>query len=366
MAKIAEIECQHPDEWGYPRFPASSFALQFWQGLAISGDFANSFRGSLFLMLHITNGESVTCTFRQVRFPGTYLAWNDVLHDGPVPQTANLSDLSDIRAQAFAGFGWGDYETLRTGFASRDRTLQDFRKHQDVVLWFEHDLYDQLQLLQLLDWFEQQDLEGINLDLVQIDSYPGVRPFYGLGQLSGPQLARLFPMRKRVTATQRSIATQTWRAFRSEDPTDLFAISQQNLSEMPFLAVALMRFFEEYPWTTDGLSRTEREVLQAASSGKRKKADIYMESRKLEDVPWGDVSVYLRLAWLAAGPNPALVESPKNEFAITDAGRQLLAGKADWIQLQGCVDRWLGGVHLSGAQPQWRWKPETRTLFALD
>jgi hypothetical protein len=72
------------------------------------------------------------------------------------------------------------------------------------------------------------------------------------------------------------------------------------------------------------------------------------------------------LAWLAAGPNPALVESPKNEFAITDVGRQLLAGKADWIQLQGCVDRWLGGVHLTGAQPQWRWKPETKTLFALD
>ena len=127
-------------------------------------------------MLHITNGESVTGTFRQVRFPGTYLAWNDVLHDGPVPQTATLNELSDVRAQALAGFGWGDPEKMRADFASRDRTLQDFRKHQDVVLWFEHDLYDQLQLIQLLDWFEQQDLEGINLDLVQIDSYPGVRP----------------------------------------------------------------------------------------------------------------------------------------------------------------------------------------------
>src|SRR5947209_6066525 len=96
-------------------------------------------------MLHITNGESVTGTFRQVRFPGTYLAWNDVLHDGPVPQTDTLSDLSDIRAQALAGFGCGDYEKLRAGFTARDQTLAGFRQHQDVVLWFEHDLYDQLQ-----------------------------------------------------------------------------------------------------------------------------------------------------------------------------------------------------------------------------
>jgi hypothetical protein len=314
-------------------------------------------------VLHITNGESVTGTFRQVRFPGTYLAWNDVLHDGPVPQTETLSELSDIRAQALAGFGGGDYEKLRAGFAVRDRTLQDFRKHQDVVLWFEHDLYDQLQLIQLLDWFEQQDLEGINLDLVQIDSYPGVTPFYGLGQLSGTQLARLFPMRKRVTQAQRSIATETWQAFRAAEPTGLLAISQQQLPEMPFLAAALARFLEEYPWTTDGLSRTERQVLQAAAAGKRKQQEIYFESRKKENVPWGDLSVYLRMAWLAAGPNPALVESPKNEYRITDAGQQLLEGKADWIKLQNGVDRWLGGVHLTGQQPQWRWDSEKKTLL---
>jgi hypothetical protein len=314
-------------------------------------------------MLHITNGESVTGTFRQVRFPGTYLAWNDVLHDGPVPQTETLSDLSDIRAQALSDFGWGDYEKMRAGFTARDQTLASFRKHQDVVLWFEHDLYDQLQLIQLLDWFEQQDLEGINLDLVQIDSYPGVRPFYGLGQLSGPQLARLFPMRKRVTQTQRTIATDAWAAFRANDPTALLEFTKRDLREMPFLTAALLRFLEEYPGTTDGLSRTERQVLQAAAAGKRKKQEIYMESRKQEDVPWGDSSVYLRVAWLTAGANPALVESSKNEFAITDAGQQLLERKADWIKLQGNVDRWLGGVHLTGENVQWRWDPEKKTLI---
>jgi hypothetical protein len=315
-------------------------------------------------MLHITNGESVTNTFRQVRFPGIYLAWNDVLHDGPVPQTETLSQLSDIRALALAGFGSGDYEKLRAGFANRDRTLEDFRKHQDAVLWFEHDLYDQLQLLQLLDWFAQQDLSGINLDIVQIDSYPGVRPFHGLGQLSGTQLARLFPMRKRVTAEQTAIAVDAWRAFRSSDPTALLEFAQKIYPELPFLCAAMVRFFEEYPWTTDGLSRTERQVLQAAASGKRRKQEIYMESRKQESVPWGDASVYLRLAWLTAGSNPAIVEAEKNEFTVTEAGRQLLEEKADWVKLQNGLDRWLGGVHLTGEQANWRWHPVEKTLIA--
>jgi len=294
--------------------------------------------------------------------PGKYLAWNDVLHDGPVPQTDTLNELSDFRAQALAGFGWGDYTELRAGFAKRDRALEGFRGNQDVVLWFEHDLYDQLQLVQLLDWFAQQELGAVNLDLIQIDSYPGVLPFYGLGQLSGPQLTRLFPSRKRVAAEQMTIAREAWRAFRASDPQALLQFTRQEPEEMPFLKTALLRFLEEYPWTTDGLSRTERQVLQAVATGKRKQQDIYFESRKQEDVPWGDSSVYLRMDWLARGPNPALARMEKEEFDITDAGRQLLAGKADWIKLSGGIDRWLGGVHLTGAEAQWRWDPKEKTL----
>jgi len=44
-------------------------------------------------MLHVTNGDSVLAVFREAGIPGTYLAWRDVLHDGPVPQTASLDAL---------------------------------------------------------------------------------------------------------------------------------------------------------------------------------------------------------------------------------------------------------------------------------
>lgn len=315
-------------------------------------------------MLHITNGDSVVGTFRQVKFPGAYLPWRDVLHDGPVPQTATLEELSDVRAQALASFGWGALDQLREGFAARDLALAGFRKQDEVVLWFEHDLLDQLQLVQLLDWFSQQDLGQTKLNLVQIGSYPGVTPFYGLGQLSGPQLARLFPLRKPVTAEHFAVAREGWQAFRAAEPAALLEFTRQKSSEMPFLPAALSRFLQEYPWTRDGLSRTERQVLQAAANGRRKKNDIYFLARKEEVVPWGDWSVFLRIAWLSAGPNPALVETRKDEFTITEAGSQLLAGKADWITLRGGVDTWLGGVHLEGAQPRWRWDEALKTLVA--
>jgi len=315
-------------------------------------------------MLHITNGDSVVGTFRQVRFPGTYLSWQDVLHDGPVPDTETLNELSDVRAQALASFGWGDYDKIRAGFAARDQALENSGKQDEVVLWFEHDLYDQLQLLQLLDWFANHDRNGAKLNLIQVNSYPGVKPFHGLGQLSGPQLARLFPTRAPVTDDHLAAAREAWSAFRAPDPGALQQLAHGESSALPLLSAALMRFLQEYPGTTDGLSRTERQILQAAGTRIRKRQDIYFETQKYEDAPWGDASLYLRIDGLASGPDPALVEMQKHEFAITDAGQRLLEGKADWIALRGGLDVWLGGVHLSGARAQWRWDDQQKTLVS--
>lgn len=313
-------------------------------------------------MLHVVNGDSVIASFQQVKLPGAYISWKDVLHDGPVPATSTLEELSAIRAEALSNFGWGDYQTIRAGFAERDRALADFRKHEEVVLWFEHDLYDQLQLLQVLDWFAAQERGKVRLHLIQINSYPGVQPFHGLGQLTGTQLAKLFPMRKTVTPEQLAAAKKVWQAFRAPDPQELVNFTQQDVPGMPFLCAALRRFLEEYPWTRDGLPRMQRQVLQSVGSGAKNKGEIYLSSRKSEQFPWGDASVYLRVDSLTTGPAPALRKTPDGDYTITEQGRDLLSGKADWVELCRGIDVWLGGVHLSGADAGWRWDDQTQKL----
>jgi hypothetical protein len=306
------------------------------------------------VLLHITNGDSVLNTFRQVRFPGRYLAWKDALHDGPVPQTESLADLSDIRARTLADFGWGTYEPLRADFDQRDRTLEDFRKFEEVVLWFEHDLYDQLQLIQLLDWFSRQEMGKIRLSIVQINSHAGIKDFQGLGQLSGTQLARLFPLRRTAMPEQLAIGADAWAAFCSPTPEALADFLQVNHPEMPFLRDALLRFCQEYPWTTDGLSRTQRQILQAVQKGAATKEQIYLASRKQEAVAWGDSSVYLRLDDLTKSPEPLLRKSGER-YDLTASGQSLLEGKGDYIAMRGGIYSWFGGVHLLGQQAEWRW-----------
>lgn len=285
-------------------------------------------------MLHITNGDSTVYGLRESGLPGEYLPWLDALHDGPVPHCPTLADLSEIRARTLAGFGWSSFEEIHKEFLERDAKLAAFRDHEEVILWFEHDLYDQLQLLQLLDWFAHNDLGRTRLSLIQIDSHPEITPFHGLGQLTGPQLAELFPGRVPVSEEKLRQASKHWRIFTSDSHLDL---------------QGLPRLLEEYPSTENGLSRLEQEILTAVASGAKTKAEIYQESRHMEEVPWGDSSVFLRIDGLTSGSTPALTP----ELALTATGRALLANEADWVTDE--YDRWIGGVRLQGTRSLYRW-----------
>ena len=310
-------------------------------------------------MLHITNGDSVVQGFREGGLPGDYLPWRDALHDGPVPETDSLEALSDIRARALAGFGWGKYVDIRDQFAERDQTLLAFRDHEEVVLWFEHDLYDQLQLIQLLDFFASQDLGGTTLSIIQIGEHPEVQPFYGLGQLNGPQLMDLFPVRQEASKDQLALGREAWDAFRAKDPTALLGVAQDNVECLPFLGAAIRRLLEEYPWKVDGLSRLQRNVLRATTDVATRREEICRQSQLFEEAPWGDASVYLRLETLAGARNPAIIKTWNGGYMLSDLGKSLLFEEADWVRARGGVDTWLGGVHLIGTEPQWRWDGET-------
>src|SRR6267378_3003024 len=96
-------------------------------------------------MLHVTNGSSVSLA--ATGLGGEVLTWLDVLHEGPVPAGISDDELRRVRG-LFLDSEWPGYASAAADLARRDQTLA---AHDEVVLWFEHDLFDQLQLIQILD-----------------------------------------------------------------------------------------------------------------------------------------------------------------------------------------------------------------------
>src|SRR5262249_13937221 len=145
--------------------------------------------GSRASLLHVTNGESAGNTLRQTALGGAVLPWQDVLHEGPVPAQPRR-ELLRARARFLAERGSGGERAVLASLERRGRQVLDpLRDGLRVVLWFEHDLYDQLQLLDVLALAQTV---GAAPDLIVVGSFPGEPSFRGLGELTAAELETLW------------------------------------------------------------------------------------------------------------------------------------------------------------------------------
>ena len=135
-----------------------------------------------------------------------------------------------------------------------------------MILWFEHDPFDQVNLIQLLTWIRQHVPATKLVSLVCVGSFPGHPGFKGLGELTPGELASLLETRQPVGPPQYELAERAWSAFRQPTPGALDDLRRGDTAALPYFAGAIARFFEEYPWTSDGLSRSERRLLQLAGA----------------------------------------------------------------------------------------------------
>lgn len=316
-------------------------------------------------MLHVTNGDSAAGTLRLSGISGEVAVTADLLHEGPAPGGLPPERWRKVRARYLAESGYDDYDSCLARLTRWDHTLEDHRSYDEVVLWFEHDLFDQLLLIRTLDAFAGRDLGGTELSLICIGEFPGVVPFHGLGQLSPQQMATLLPRRRRVDAGQKLLARDAWRAFCAADPTGLEALLGRDTSPLPFLAGALRRHLEEFPAVAGGLSRSERQPLDALAEGAKTFPELFRATQAMEErVYMGDTSFHRILRELASPPRPLLRLDPGAQgtrISLTASGREVLEGRDDWVRSRG-IDRWLGGVHLQGAEAAWRWDVETGRL----
>jgi len=312
-------------------------------------------------MLHITNGGATKAPLERSGVPGRFYSWDDILHDGPTPLLSGDEWLR-VRAKYLASAGYGDEQEMFETFARKD-ALEHLNGEDEVIFWFEHDLYDQLLLIRHLWWIDTQG-RG------RADRYSIVIGTDYLGLLKPQDFPSRFERRQSITEEQIQLGSAAWVAFCGDDPSKLEPFSDlppkggssTTAKVLPYLGRAMHRLFEEFPSTQNGLSRCERQILEVLSEGDRSPEQTFMEASKREEDIWlGDSSFWTRVKGLTAGPSPLLTldgqprdgRLPTGTLAITGPGRRVLAGSADQVHLNG-ISRWIGGTLLT-PERCWRW-----------
>jgi hypothetical protein len=323
--------------------------------------------------LHIRCGSDIRDALNEAGFRGDFLEHSIPYCHGPVTQGPD-------RYELMARFLVGAYPQARDGLVY-ERELEGLQlgeqrlrltadDYERVVLWMEHDSYDQLVLARLLAHYANAPRPRV-LELICVREFPGGQRFIGIGQLPAEALRLLWPTRVPVTDAMLALGDSVWDALGSADPRSLAWLARSGTPALPVMAGALHRHLRELPSVDNGLGLTECLILQILSEIAPVTLNrvFYLLVSEREPLPWmGDLGVLHVVEDMLRASQPVFTRSapPPDErwfsqqLTITDLGRAVLRGEVDWQSLRP-PSRWVGGVHVQPGSPGWRWDEKRAT-----
>lgn len=325
--------------------------------------------------LHVRCGSDIKLTLEEAGFRGDFYEHSFPYLIAPVREGPGALEQ---RARFLAG-GYGDsfdppldYGRVLDELRRGEQRLVNSADYERVVIWSEHDCYDQLVLIRLLGHYATHRRPP-RLELVNTGEFPGGARFIGLGQLPPEALRLLWATRQRADWAALTLGRDAWQALASPDPRALAAVMRSGTPALPLLAAALHRHLRELPSVVNGLSFTEQLALELLAEREHSLEQIFVAmNRDADPLPGqGDLGVRDRVLGMESASARAFTRRPgrgsdgqarppwTDVLAITDLGRAVLKGEVDFRSLEP-APRWVGGVEIRAGNPDWRWDEQSR------
>jgi len=309
-------------------------------------------------MLHLHNGDSVANTARLVGVPGRHVAYRETLISGPVRPKLGVQEWIEERARFLSEHYGENLLRVRNELLEQEQTLDRAREEEEVVLWFEHDLFCLANLLYLLSRLTKCR----RLSLIWC-SHP-------LGAMEDEDIFKQFHSRYAVAPAMMNAAALAWRAYTSEEATDLNRLLDADFVDFPFLRDGFLLQASRFPSLRNGLGEVEQRALAGIEAGATDFASLFLrfdQSPPRFGFGDGEFLRHLRRMATCAVPMITITEAesetpPKALFALTPAGKNVLDAKVDFIELNN-AGFWLGGAHLTRAR-LWRWDGNAQRIVS--
>ena len=217
-------------------------------------------------ILHITNGDSTTNYLKKLGFSGDFITWREMLCEGKTT--------SDVGSERFwknrYDFFKNSYKISKQNFINYTvkeyRNLCNKKEQKEIVLWFEYDLFCQVNMIAVLSWLKRYR-KGYHISLVCSGTIKGSNKMHGLSDLSKEQISNHYKNKVELTQDDIEYADYIWQLYCSNNPLRLETIYKFNTtSPFKYLATALEAHLQRFPSLENGLNTIENTILKTANT----------------------------------------------------------------------------------------------------
>ncbi len=211
-------------------------------------------------ILHIINSDSLTESLKSIKLDGEIIVWREMLCEGPT-----VSQVGDDRFVAlrkkFLQEEYGISEELyEQEFMSQLKKLDAIDSYDEIILWFEFDLFCHINMVAAISYLIQQKKQE-PLYLVCSGRVPGEKELIGLSELSDKQLVSHYKNKIKLSEDDLDMAHFIWQLYCGNNPNKLKPEIRKS-SNFKYLSSCIRAHIERYPNVRTGLNTLETNILR--------------------------------------------------------------------------------------------------------
>ena len=311
--------------------------------------------------MHVLNGDATLTLFRQSDIPGEIVVCREMMCEGKVICTDDMAAFFETRAKHLEQYYGIDRQTYFANVVKELEKLKTAGEYDEIVLWFEFDLFCQINLLFILHYLRTQVIRLPKISLVSIENHPEVADFRGLGLLMPYHFPALLQERVYLEEADLQLAAHAWEAYCKGDPPELEAISQHATSHLSYLGPALIAHLQRLPAVDNGLNAIQSYFLRKLSLSSLRWYDLYAQF-------WDDMKIYgfgdFQLdIYIQRMRSAGIIEQQDVMLSITSLGREVLNNEENYTDYISLQHRWLGGLQL--LDNPWRWDDASKHVVKV-
>ena len=306
-------------------------------------------------ILHLLNGDSTRLLLEASGLEGDRCVWPDVMSDGPTLPEVGSEAYWNIRKNYMTqAFDVSEAQYLEKA-QGEFRKLEGFRDYAEVVLWFEYDLFCQINLLTIMHWFKNQEHGDTKISLICVGREEGYDKLMALGELPPEKYPELFSRRRIMGTYDFIFASDAYLAWCAPDPTDLDNYILMSSNEFPYLSDALVAHHKRFPSKQSGLTEIESKIINLVLSGMDEPRKIVGSLLRWQTHQgFGDLQYFQILDRMS----PLFEEGEK--LVLKEVVKEALAAQKPL----NLIER---GYFLGGAQAnEWQWDENTNELTSRE
>jgi hypothetical protein len=239
--------------------------------------------------IHILNGDALAEKFT---LPGKQIIFRECLIDGPA-QSDSVEAFWEMRS-AFIDESFGVKSQGRYFTHVRDEInrLLSAEREADINLWFEHDLFCQVNMWFLIFFIKEH---GISNRLFRVmPSSSGENMWQGFGGLDSVQFQECYSKRVSFSTADIRLGVDLWTSYRNNDLKALKLLSKTNSPSFPFLQQVCDAHIDRFPFDK---GRPQRRLKEIVDSGFNDFKQIFNEFSRTEGIyGFGDIQIKKMLA----------------------------------------------------------------------